>query len=133
MMQAQNILQLKEPHLWKCRIVEWSATFTLKIELSKIDETGLQDIYVVMAGVMYHSGPTRWDGADFCIEENNKCVELMQSLPYRSNLTSDYISRRFKLYTVTSDDENAVPIQILAGSGVEVRIKDDIKHLSFYE
>ena len=84
-----------------------------------------------MPAIEYYSGPFRWKGANFCIEEDHLCVRLMQGLSHNSQLTPDYIRERFKLYKVTSDETPVQRIQILASCFIEIHKGDEIKHLAF--
>lgn len=130
-MQANNIFGVPQPWLWECRIIEYTAPSILKMELTKFEENQNRVMQITMSAIEYFCGSTHWISADFCIEDDEKCVQLMQSLPSHSKLNADYIKRRFKLYMIPLADTSVHQIQILASSFVELRINEEVQHLSF--
>jgi len=100
--KAQNIFDLQDPHLWECRVVEYTVPSLPGIEL--VGPEYKEILRILIPAIEYYSGPFRWKGANFCIEEDHLCVRLMQSLSHNSQLSPDYIRERFKLYKVTSDE-----------------------------
>jgi hypothetical protein len=128
-MKAQNIFDLQDPHLWECRVIGYTAPSILWIEL--VGPEYKEILRILIPVIWYYSGPFRWKGANFCIEDDHLCVQLMQSLSPNSQMTPDYIREQFKLYTVASDENPAHQIQILASCFVELRKGDEVKHLAF--
>lgn len=67
--------------------------------------------FIVFRFVEYFSGSTHWKGADFIVESDDKCVQLLQGMSRFRDLPPAVLADRYKLYTLENSEDR---IQIIA-------------------
>jgi hypothetical protein len=92
--------------------------------MSTLDETPTtQKFYWVFTGVVYYSGPLKWQNADFTLDVNNR-VDIIKKIYPTININNldDLLSKDFYRLFKFIDNISSLEIKILA-SGI-VRLEN---------
>ena len=121
--KTQLLFGIDDPGFYYCTL--WMYTchhseLAIRIMSTRSDTPDTKEFYLIFTGVIYHEGPSKWQGVDFSIEHSERDVFLKKIINPAVGDADVLIKNDFYKLFKFSDTASGLEVKILASAVIRV-------------